>query len=185
MKLIARSDGRLVTYATRLQQGAATFQSTAARELNTAGAAIRTQTIEAETDQTGLSKRTITRAQQATRASAGNLTYVIRAGGGNVRLKFFKARETLPGVSAAPWNRRQVFAGTFIKGGRFPKRVGLGMGGHVFQRTSGDRLPITGGRSGLYIGRELVTGQTAATFERASMTVIGGIAVRVAARILP
>ena len=43
--------------------------------------------------------------------------------------KYFKARDTRKGVSASPWNHRRIFAGMFTKGGRFPKRMGLRLGG--------------------------------------------------------
>lgn len=181
----ARVDGRLSAYADRLARNAAALGTTAARELNAAGSAIRKQTITAEAAQTGLTKRTIGKAQRATKATTGNLAFVIRAGGGNVRLKFFKARETKAGVTAAPHNRRELFAGSFIKGGRFPKRVTLNMKGQVFQRTGAGRLPIKAARSGVFISRELVTGETAAVFNRAAGTFIAGMAVRVAARVLP
>ena len=47
----------------------------------------------AETAQTGLSRDTIVRAQGATEATPSRLSYVIHSKGGNVRLKFFGAKE--------------------------------------------------------------------------------------------
>lgn len=139
-----------------------------ARALNHTGDKARTQMVRTLTDQTGLKRKVIVKALQVNRAAqgggAGGLVYTIRSRGGNIRLKYFGARETRAGVSAAPWGARRVYLGTFIKGGRFPNRVSLSMGGHVFRRTGLSRLPIEGGRSGLYIPKEMVTGATAGAF---------------------
>lgn len=79
---------------------------------------------------------------RTTPATPGRLRYQLAAFGGRIPLKYFGARETRRGVSAAPMNQRQIFPGTFIKGGRFPKRKGGPGGQHVWQRTSSRRLPI-------------------------------------------
>lgn len=184
MRVTISMDGVLGRYAGALAAMPSKARSTMAIGLNSGGRAIRRETIAAETAQTGLRAGTIRRAQVEKRASPGHLEYEIWAKGGNVRLKYFGARETRAGVSAAPWNQRQVFPGTFIKGGRFPKRVGLGMGGHVFRREGADRLPIQGGRSGLYIPTELITGQTAAAFQ-AGAAKVGPIVVARLGSLLP
>lgn len=111
--------------------------------------------------QTGLQRKTLVKALKGSTAGNG---YVIRSQGGDIRLKFFKARETRKGVSAAPWNNRRVYPGTFIKGGRFPNRKGLSFGGQVMQRSGGSRLPIHGVKSGLYIPEEMVKGASAQAF---------------------
>ena len=74
------------------------------------------------TKQTGLPRRTIAKALKRSRAGQA---YTIRSAGGDVSLKYFKARETQKGVSAAPWGQRRIYAGTFTKGGRFPNRVAV------------------------------------------------------------
>ena len=136
-----------------------------ARALNHSGDKARTAMIRAETAQTGLKRKVIAAALKSKRAAQqGGLSYTITSRGGNVRLKFFSARETRKGVSAAPWNARQVYAGTFMKGGRFPNRVAAGLHGNVFVRTGKSRLPIRMVKSGLFIPTEMVTGQTAAAF---------------------
>lgn len=76
----------------------------------------------------------------------------------------FSPRETRAGVSAAPWNKRGIWAHSFIKGGKFPNRVPLKMNGQVFWRLGKSRSPIAKVKSGLYIPREMVTGQSEATF---------------------
>lgn len=117
--------------------------------------------------QTGLKRGTLVRAVKGGSAAGG---YVIRSHGGNVRLKFFKARETRAGVSAAPWNNRQVFAGTFIKGGKFPNRKALKFGGQVMRRAGKGKLPIHGVKSGLFIAEEMVKGGSEAAFYRTLQT---------------
>jgi hypothetical protein len=134
------------------------------RAINHTGDKARTQVIRALTGQTGLKRKTIVRAVKVTRASAGGMAYVLTTRGGNVALKFFGARETRAGVSAAPWNARQVFAGAFIRGGRFPARVPLKLGGQVFKRAGSGRLPIAWQKSGLFIPKEMVEGQTRSAF---------------------
>ena len=132
--------------------------------LNHTKGVVRTQVVRTLTTQTGLKRKVIDRAVRDVPASGANLSIVLRTHGGNVALKYFGARETRAGVSAAPWGRRQVFAHTFIKGGRFPGRVALNMGGQVFERDGSRRLPIKRIKSGLFIPEEMVTGATKAAW---------------------
>ncbi len=145
------------------------------RAINHTGDRAKTQMIRALTAQTGLKRGVIVRALRVTRAAhggaldgagSGALSYAIRSKGGNIALKHFRARETRAGVSAAPLGRRQVFAGTFIKGGAFPKRVALSKGGgHVFRRVAGARrLPVEKVRSGVFIPEQMTEGATADAF---------------------
>jgi hypothetical protein len=136
-----------------------------ARAVNHTGAKARTAMARVLVKQTGLDYRTTSKALRPRQMWPGRSgAYVIRADGGNIRLKFFKAHETQRGVSAAPWNKRRVYAGTFIKGGRFPDRKQLQLGGHVFARLGSKRLPIIFARSGLYIPHEMVTGNSEKAF---------------------
>lgn len=143
------------------------------RAINRAGDMARTQMIRALTAQTGLKRAVIVRALRVSRAvhggaldgvGSGGLSYAIRSRGGDVSLKFFGARETRKGVSAAPFGKRRVFASTFIKGGRFPNRVALKMGGQVMARVGGARLPIQAQDSGVIIPEQMVEGATRAAF---------------------
>lgn len=79
-------------------------------------------------------------------------------------LKYFKARETRKGVSAAPRDARRVFSGTFIKGGLLAQRVGLKLGNQVFARTGKGRVPIAKQESGLFIPKEMISGAAASAF---------------------
>lgn len=146
-----------------------------ARALTHEGRKAKTQVIRALTAQTGLRSATVRRAVRESSAWAGDasknyagqrLTYELAVKGGNIRLKFFGARETRAGVSASPFGGRRLFPGLWIKGGRHPNRIALNMGGHVFGRTGSGRLPIQGGRSGLWLPDELIAKESAAAFDR-------------------
>ncbi|WP_316207581.1 hypothetical protein [Bradyrhizobium sp. SZCCHNR3118] len=139
------------------------------RAIARTGAMTKTQVVRSLTAQTGLNRQVIVR---AVKAKPGLMSYALLSRGGDVSLKYFGARETRRGVSAAPWNHRQVFAGTFIKGGRFPKRVPLPFGGQVMARTGSSRLPIAKRKSGLFIPKEMVSGATAAAFLKTVNTVL-------------
>lgn len=136
-----------------------------ARSLNHSGAKGKTKARRELTAQTGLPNKTINTAMRVTRASAATLAFLIRAKGGDIALKHFAARETRRGVSAKPFNQRQVFKGTFIKGGRWPRRVALGRGGQAFERTGAGRTPIEKVKSGVIIPREMVQGETAKAWQ--------------------
>ncbi|MGY6709721.1 MAG: hypothetical protein ACXIVF_15485 [Rhizobiaceae bacterium] len=152
--------------------GDARFRSVGARVVNRTGDMARTQVRRTLPKQTGLPRKTIVKAVGVTRASSASMVYAMRAKGGDVSLKYFKARETRRGVSSAPFGKRQVFAGTFMKGGRFPARVPIGMGGHVFARAGIGRTPIEKQKSGVIIPAEMVKGQTRAAFEATARTIL-------------
>ncbi|MDX6806330.1 hypothetical protein [Terrihabitans rhizophilus] len=140
------------------------------RALNEAGRDTKTATGRALAKQTGLKVKTTRKALRESKASSGTLEYKLTGSGGDISLKHFGARETRGGVSAAPFGRREVYDGTFMKGGKFPNRKDIGKGGHVFERTSFGRLPIRKVKSGVIIPREMVKGTTAETFQRIGST---------------
>ena len=133
------------------------------RAINHTGDKARNQMRRVLVKQTGLKAKTIRRAVTSTRAFNGG-DYVIKSSGGNIRLMFFRARETRRGETAAPWGTRRLYAGSFMKGGQFPNRVDLGKRGAVFRRTGKGRMPIESVRSGLFIPTEMVTGDSEAAF---------------------
>ncbi|CUT12523.1 hypothetical protein BF49_3603 [Bradyrhizobium sp.] len=133
------------------------------RAINHTGDKALTQMRSVLVGQTGLKRRTLVRAVKSTKAFGAG-AYVIRSKGGNIRVKFFAARETRKGVSAAPWNSRRIYPGTFMKGGRFPNRVALKLGGAVLKRVGKSRHPLETIRSGLFIPEEMVKGQSEAAF---------------------
>lgn len=144
----------------------------AARAINRTGAKATTAVVRALAVQTGLPRKTIKRAVKFQRASDRQLAFALKMRGGNINLRFFKARETAAGVSAAVLGKRIIVPHTFMKAGRFPNRVrfdskgrGKGMDGNVFVRKGKSRLPIEGGRSGVYIPEQMLEGQTLAAFD--------------------
>lgn len=80
--------------------------------------------------------------QRKKQATPALLRYELTASGRKIPLKYFKARETRKGVSATPYNQRQIFAGTFMKGGRFPARKDLKYGDTVWKRAGKARTPL-------------------------------------------
>ena len=136
------------------------------RALARSGDMARTQVYRALAAQTGLKRKVIVRSIRVKRPSFVDLTYEMKASGGDIALKYFSPRETRGGVSAAPFGKRQIFPSTFLKGGRFPNRKGMVFNGHVVKRTGTGRFPIEVQKSGVIIPNEMVTGETAAAFQR-------------------
>lgn len=111
--------------------------------------------------QTGLKFKTINAALKGKMAGS---SYVIRSKGGDIRLKFFNARETARGVTAAPWNSRRLYPATFIKSGWWPNRKAPIAGGNVLRRVGKSKYPVEQVRSGLFIPNEMVIGKSAVVF---------------------
>lgn len=145
------------------------------RAVNHTGAKARTQVVRALAKQTGLPNKVIQRAVRVKRASGasvkfypgGSLDYVMTTRGGDIALKYFKAREVRRGVTASPFGKRSLFEGAFMRGGRFPGRVHVPrFNGHVFERVGTDRHPYELKKSGVIIPDEMLTGATAAAFHK-------------------
>lgn len=138
------------------------------RAVNHTGDKAKTVVTRTLAKQTGLPYRTIKKAIKVDRADYRSLEYSLTTSGGDISLKYFKARETRGGVTAAPFGKRTLFPGTFMKGGRFPNRVtARGLGGHVY---SPDRSasrwyrPVSFVDSGVIIPREMIKDETARAF---------------------
>lgn len=182
MHITVSLDDVMKQFASRIDRAGKRAPEIMAAGLNAGGDSLRQATIAAETGQTGLSKAVISRAQRAHRAHGSRLVYEIEASGGDVRIKHFRPRETRAGVAASPWNKRQVFAGTFMKAGwpqgkRWAKRKAKpNWNGQAFRRTGGKTRTgmdeFEHAKSGLYIPTELVTGATAAAFDSGAAGVL-------------
>lgn len=141
------------------------------RAINEAGRDLRAPTFRALAGQTGLRINVTRRALRVSPATAEKLEYRLTGRGGDIGLKYFGAREVRSGVSAAPFGKRRIFDVHFIRGGLFPKRKTLPLGGHVFRphrlrfKRSWGR-PIEKAKSGVYIPKEMAKGATLETFER-------------------
>lgn len=155
-----------------LALGPQKFRVVGNRVVNRTGDMARTHVRKALTKQTGLKRTVIVKAVRVARSTPANLTYRMSARGGDIALKFFAPRETRAGVSATPFGVRKVFAGTFIKGGRFPDRKGVVFHGHVMKREGAARFPITVQQSGVIIPQEMVKGETASGFNRIAREVL-------------
>ena len=182
-------DQMLSNYAARLEALAGgSGRGVLAQALNEGGQAVRSATVAAETAQTGLPGDTLERAQQTIEASAGSLSYTIWSEGGNVRLKYFGAKEGGGGVTAHPWNRSTYYDRAFITSG-LPgrRRASPKLGGHVYRNVAGGRWggAIAQVRSGLFIPTEMTKGQTAAAFDKGAASVLATTVVSRLGAMLP
>jgi len=166
-QIIARwGDDHARSFAARIAELERRLPLVLPRTVNQVGNRAKTVVIRALTKQTGLPRKTIVRAiGRPSLARSGRLAYAMTTAGGNIRLKYLKPRESRRGATAVPWNRRQLFAGTFMLGGVFPNRHGLVRGGHVMRRLDRAGKKLTFARSGMFIPTEMVTGATADAFE--------------------
>lgn len=187
--IVAFRDLSLSAYAARLEAMAAgAGRAAIAQALNQGGESVRQKTVSAEAAQTGLSHDTIDRAQQSIPATAASLAFTITSHGGNVRLKYFGAKEGGSGVTAHPWNKSTFYRGAFITSGRPGHRApSPKLHGHVFENISGGRWhgKIRLKRSGLFIPTEMTKGSTAAAFDTASATILATTVVSCLGALLP
>lgn len=162
------ADDQVRRYGKRIEELNRRFPKVIPQTINQVSRKAKTQVIRNLTAQTGLPRKTIVKAVgNPNPARPGKLSYEMVTRGGNIRLKYLAPRETRPGVTAKPWGKRTLFAGTFMKGGAFPNRKVVGkFDGHVYRRLNTSGTRITQARSGMFIPVEMTTGATAAAFER-------------------
>lgn len=147
-----------------------------ARTLNHQGSKAFTAVKRALHAQTSIPRPVIVRSMRARRAEGKGsraLEYVITGRGRELSLKLFGPRQDEVGTTALVWGRRQTYVTAFM--GPRPGVIAPALGGHVFHRVSGSRLPIemTFGPS---VPKEMVEGRTAEAFEASAR----GIAERAA-----
>ncbi len=161
------ANATLKKYEREIVQLAAQFPKVIPQEINKVGDRVRTQVVRTLTKQTGLPKKTIQKAVVTYGATPGKLFFTMKSEGGDIRLRFFKPRETRKGVVAKPWGKHTLFAGTFMKGGKFPKRVESAyLSPDVWRRLNSSGTKITQQRSGVRIPVEMITGATADAFDK-------------------
>ena len=162
------ADQNLKRFGKQITELNARFPVVLPRIVNQVGDRAKTQVVRTLTKQTGLPRATIVKAVgDPNRAHRGRLSYEMVTRGGNIRLKYLAPRETRPGVVAKPWGKRQLYPGTFMKGGRWPNRVEApALQGHVWRRLNASGTKITQARSGMFIPTEMTTGATKAAFEK-------------------
>jgi hypothetical protein len=156
--------------------------------LNVGGLALREKTIAAETKQTGLDyKDAVRRAQKVIPASLGNLSFSTRVEGGNIRLKFFGAKEGGGGVTANPWGHSKFYPGAWLTSGpQGNRRPVPRLNGQVFNASgySSWWKPFTGPvRSGVLLPDELVKGETLEAFDAGAVWVLDGVMTKLAAMV--
>lgn len=136
------------------------------RALNRVGDMVYTRVIRDAADQTGAKQRRVRDVVEKKKAwaSSGSV-YRIVARDRTMPLRDFAARQVRKGVSAAPWNKRRIFGGTFIV---------ASLDGHVFRRERGKVVTFSKGARkgkkgnpivkmwGPAIPKEMVRGTTAA-----------------------
>ena len=188
--VVSFRDQALSRYAARLEALAGgEGRGALAQALNEGGRAVRQATVAAETAQTGLPGDTLERAQRELPADSGSLSYTIWSEGGNVRLKYFGAKEGGGGVTAHPWNRSTYYDRAFITSGPPGRRApSPKLGGHVYRSVGGSRRwggPISVVRSGLFIPVEMTKGQTAAAFDTGAASVLATTVVARLGAMLP
>mgnify|MGYP001245940704 CR=1 FL=1 len=167
------ADDHLKKFGKQIERLNREFPKVLPQEINKVGNRAKTQVIRNLTAQTGLPRKTIVKAiGDPGTARMGKLSYEMVTRGGNIRLKYLHPIESRPGVIAKPWGKRQLFAGSFMKGGAFPNRkVVSKFDGHVYrrigfgQRTDGSTgEKLTQVRSGMLIPVEMTKGATSAAF---------------------
>lgn len=152
-----------------------------ARAINRVGEGAMNATAGALARQTGLPVRVTRKAlENPIKATPARLEFFKGVRGDDIGLKHFKARETLKGVSAAPFGQRRVFAHTFQKGALFPRRVELpSLNGHVFLPDTAvkrwGRLPIVKQKSGVVLPEQVLQGASRAAFEAHTSRLAGRV----------
>ncbi|MFO1144674.1 MAG: hypothetical protein U1E59_20320 [Amaricoccus sp.] len=181
------ADDHLKKYGDRLDELDRRFPKALPRIVNQVGNRAKTQVVRNLTAQTGLPRKTIVKAiGNPSLARPGKLSYGMVTHGGNVRLKYLAPRETRKGVTAIPWGKRQLFPGTFMKGGVFPDRVMVkAFGGHVFRRLNKTGTRITQARSGMAIPAEMLKGATAKAFRETAAPLLDERVKRVLDKLVP
>jgi hypothetical protein len=185
MRIVAKIDPTLSRYAARIAR-LADGQALAVISvgLSVGGEELRKSLVSTEAKQINLSTDTLNRALQSDMPT--DTTFVIRARGGNIRLKYFSPVEGGGGVSASPRGKRTHYPGAFITSGRpGARRAVAKLNGQVYERIDKSRRAWGGKirqvRSGAYIPDEMVKGATLAAFDRGAAKIGGQVLTRLAA----
>lgn len=148
----------------------------------------RSAVVPALTRQTGLSRKIIDRAVRTARASPQNPRVMIITRGGEISFRYFGAHEVPGGVAATVRGKADFVEGGFRRSGPRGRRVMVSkLNGQVYVNTDGKRWRghIRVEKSGVFIPYDLVSGQTAATFNRLVETDLVSEVEREIAKLLP
>jgi hypothetical protein len=172
--VINAKDQVLAKYGNQLAAlGSGQARLAMSRALNHEGDKGRTQVKRALVKQTGIKYGAVDKAMATIRATPATLTYRLKARGNETNIAWFGGAQRQKGVSAAPWNKRRIFAHSFI----VPKF------GRAFIRTSKKRLPIRW-LYGPNLARELVKDTSAAAWQSGVANIVARIGHEIA-RMLP
>jgi hypothetical protein len=148
--------------------------------LNHTGVKARNAMVKALVPQTGLKQKVLKKALKGSKAyrggasakfgGAGSDAYVIKSKGGNIALKYFKAREKGDGVNASPWNAQHHYRGAFKLVGWGRRRKTAAFHGNVMIRAGKSRHPLKLVKSGLDIPDEMVAGASRQAFFAVAQT---------------
>jgi hypothetical protein len=139
------------------------------RALNHEGDKGRTQVKRALVKQTGIKYGAIDKAMATIRSTPATLAYRLKARGDETNIAWFGGAQRQKGVSAAPWNKRRVFAHSFIVP-RF---------GRAFIRISKTRLPIRW-LYGPNLARELIKDYSAAVWRSGVANIVARVGHEIA-----
>lgn len=148
----------------------------------------RSAVVPALVKQTGLTRRIIDKAVRPYRASPQNLHAMIVTRGGQISFRFFGAHEVPGGVAATIRGKADFVEGGFRRSGPRGRRVMVAkLNRQVYVNTDGKRWRghIRVEKTGMFIPYELVSGQTAATFNRLVVTDLPAEVERELAKLLP
>jgi hypothetical protein len=172
--VISARDQVLARYGNALAAlGERQARTALSRALNHEGDKGRTQVKRALVKQTGIKYGAVDKAMATVRSTPATLTYTLKARGDETNIAWFGGLQRRKGVSAAPWNKRRIFARSFIVP-RF---------GRAFIRTSKKRLPIRP-LYGPNLARELVKDSSAAAWQSGVANIVARVGHEIG-RMLP
>ena len=148
----------------------------------------RNAVVPALVKQTGLTPRIIKRAVRTYGASPQNAQVMIITRGGEISFRYFGAHEVAGGVAATVRGKADFVEGGFRRSGpRGRRQMVSKLNGQVYVNVDGGRWrgKIMKEKSGVFIPYELVSGQTAATFNRIVETDLMAEVERELAKLLP
>ena len=163
--IISTRDQVLTRYGNQLAAlGEGQARAALSRALNHEGDKGRTQVKRVLVKQTGIKYSAVNKAMATVRSTPATLTYTLKARGDETNIAWFGGVQRRKGVSAAPWNKRRIFARSFIVP-RF---------GRAFIRTSKKRLPIRP-LYGPNLARELVKDSSAAAWQSGVANIVARV----------
>ncbi|MGU3417648.1 hypothetical protein [Methylobacterium sp. D54C] len=148
----------------------------------------RSAVVPVLTQQTGLSRKIIDKAVRPYRASPQNPRVMLITRGGEISLRYFGAHEVPGGVAATVRGKADFVEGGFRRSGPRGRRVMVAkLNKQVYVNADGKRWRgrIRVEKSGVFIPYDLVSGQTAATFNRLVQTDLPAEVERELAKLLP